>query len=237
MTLTLENLTKIAPGGHKDILAATVEAHNEYAVKYGIDTPLREAHFLAQLAHESAGFDTTVEYGGKDTKYAPWYGRGLIQITWEDNYKKFTAWCKANGFNEAPNFDSVEGRDKAAEFPWAYLGAIYFWSSHNINVKADADDIVGVTKIINGGRNGLESRKAFLLRAKQVLGLVAAPVTRSVTDIQNRLITLGYRITATGKMDQFTEAAVRVFQKMNGLKPDGDPGPKTQAVLFAHVNS
>ena len=28
------------------------------------------------------------EYGGWNTRYAPWFGRGYVQLTWEENYKR-----------------------------------------------------------------------------------------------------------------------------------------------------
>lgn len=48
------------------------------------------AMFLAQLIHESGGFQHSKEIGGGaghayGTRY---YGRGFIQLTWEDNYRK-----------------------------------------------------------------------------------------------------------------------------------------------------
>ncbi|XP_065075149.1 uncharacterized protein LOC135698926 [Ochlerotatus camptorhynchus] len=48
------------------------------------------AMFLAQLIHESGGFQNREEDGGGagqeyGTRY---FGRGFIQLTWEDNYRK-----------------------------------------------------------------------------------------------------------------------------------------------------
>jgi putative chitinase len=40
---------------------------------------------------------------------------------------------------------------------------------HGINAAADADDIIRVTKAINGGLNGLAEREACLARAKELL--------------------------------------------------------------------
>ncbi len=37
--------------------------------------------------------------------------------------------------------------------------------------NADADDILTITKKINGGTNGLDSRKAYLIKAKKALGI------------------------------------------------------------------
>jgi putative chitinase len=49
--------------------------------------------------------------------------------------------------------------------------ACWFWATKKINAKADADDVVGVTRVINGGTNGLEDRKDYLRRAKFFFGL------------------------------------------------------------------
>ncbi|KAL9708017.1 hypothetical protein quinque_011535 [Culex quinquefasciatus] len=45
------------------------------------------AMFLAQVIYESAGFHYREEIGGASKKYAPYYGRGYIQLTWDYNYR------------------------------------------------------------------------------------------------------------------------------------------------------
>ena len=44
-----------------DIVKAIVENEEELSIHYEINTPLRWAHFLAQIAHESGGFTVTEE--------------------------------------------------------------------------------------------------------------------------------------------------------------------------------
>lgn len=54
-------------------------------------TPLykQTAYVLATVYHETAKTMAPIsEYGGQNTRYAPWYGRGHVQLTWEDNYKR-----------------------------------------------------------------------------------------------------------------------------------------------------
>jgi hypothetical protein len=51
------------------------------------------AYCLATAWHESAfTMQPVVEYGGEEylrsKPYYPWYGRGLVQLTWEENYRK-----------------------------------------------------------------------------------------------------------------------------------------------------
>jgi putative chitinase len=47
--------------------------------------------------------------------------------------------------------------------------ACIFWQKKNCNKFADQDDILGLTKAVNGGTNGLPERKIALARAKAIL--------------------------------------------------------------------
>lgn len=87
-------------------------------------------------------------------------GRGLLQVTGRANY----AHC-----GEALGLDLIEYPDLLIEPAYAARAAGWFWSSRNINACADKEDIVGVTRIVNGGVNGLDHRKAWYARAKEVL--------------------------------------------------------------------
>jgi putative chitinase len=42
----------------------------------------------------------------------------------------------------------------------------WFWDVHSLNDLADQDDVVAVTRRINGGTNGLADRRRKLARAK-----------------------------------------------------------------------
>jgi len=54
--------------------------------EYNINTCIRKIHFLAQVYHETDRFRTTLEYA-TNKSYKPYFGRGLMQLTWESNYK------------------------------------------------------------------------------------------------------------------------------------------------------
>lgn len=240
--LTLTQLKKLAPYGNEAILKNTVIAFNEYADELGINKPLRKAHFLAQLAHESAGFRTTKEYGGPSKRYAPWYGRGLIQTTWQENYAEFYEWCVKEGFQDVPEFFTAKGREEVARFPWAFLCAIWYWESRNLNELADEDNVRAITKKINGGYNGLDDRIMYLNKAKKIFNVkindTDAPSGTLVgdftaEDVQKALVKRGYKVTVDGKIGPKTISAIKMFQKTNGLVPDGLVGPKTAKVLFS----
>ena len=55
-----------------------------------------------------------------------------------------------------------------------------------------------------------------------------------VVEIQDCLIQMGYMEEITGVYDDATVAAVKAFQRANGLNPDGVAGSRTLALLFGY---
>jgi predicted chitinase len=140
-----------------------------------INTPLRIAHFMAQLGTESAGLvyweeiASGSEYEGRkdlgntqpgDGKR--YKGRGPIQITGRSNYKA----C-----GTALGLDLINNPTLLIQPQNGFRSAGWYWDSRNINAKADADDILACTRAVNGGTNGFDSRKAYLAKAKKALGI------------------------------------------------------------------
>jgi len=138
--------------------------------EFGIDTKERQAMFLAQIGHESGGMHYTTEIWGNTAAQISYEGRkslgntetgdgfkyrgrGLIQVTGRSNYTQVAA---------ALGIDCVNDPDILAEPVNAARSAAWWWKSRNLNKYADACDIVGCTKVINGGTNGLSQRKAWL---------------------------------------------------------------------------
>lgn len=120
------------------------------------NNPNRIAMWLAQIGWESDNFNATEEYA-KNGSYAPYIGRTWIQITWQSNYADFGKWCAARGLIDDPNF-FVANPQALADPKWASIGPAWYWTVQRpqINGLCDAGDLVGVTKAINGGTNGLE---------------------------------------------------------------------------------
>ncbi len=139
-----------------------------------INTPLRQAHFLAQVGHESAELRYTEELasgaayeGRKDLGNTQtgdgvrFKGRGLIQLTGRKNYIAFGKFISQN-LLEHPEVVATDARLAVDVAKW-------FWTQHRLNPLADADDVVTITHRINGGENGLDDRKVKLARAKWFL--------------------------------------------------------------------
>lgn len=136
---------------------------------YQIDTTLRENHFLAQIAHESGEFRYLKEiasgraYEGRmdlgnnqQGDGIRFKGRGLIQITGRTNYAHLSRDLGMDFLAQPVLLETPE---------YACLSAAWFWNSKNLNVWADKDDFLTITKRINGGTNGLEDRQMYLERA------------------------------------------------------------------------
>lgn len=63
--------------------------------KYNISTCIRKIHFIAQAFHETDRFRTTTEYNAAHKPYAPYIGRGLMQLTHKSNYKIYDAYSNS----------------------------------------------------------------------------------------------------------------------------------------------
>jgi putative chitinase len=252
MTITPAVLKKIAPNARSRIIEPAAPLLEEWMPKLAIVGELRQAHFLAQLAHESDGFRTTVEYasgaayeGRQDLGNTEpgdgrrFKGRGLIQCTGRANYREFTAWMWERD-TSAPNF--VEQPELVAEMPWAVLSALWFWSTKALNHWADQNDLRAVTKRINGGFNGLADRARYLTRAKEALaepavlnqavGLRRGAEGEPVRELQANLLRLGRKVVVDGQFGPATERAVVQFQRDHQLTADGIVGPKTAAEIL-----
>lgn len=99
---------------------------------------------------------------GEGWKYR---GRGLKQLTGKDNHRA----C-----SRGLGVDLVENPDLLLEPTYAARSAAWFWSTNNCNRFADAGDIEGLTKKINGGLIGIEDRKRRYASAEQALFLAMA---------------------------------------------------------------
>jgi len=96
------------------------------------------------------------EASGDGYKYR---GKGFIQITGKNNYRDLT---KATGT------DYVNNPEKLLIEADALISALWFWSNNRLNRFSDKDDIVGLTKAINGGVNGLVHRTKLTAEYKKI---------------------------------------------------------------------
>ena len=88
-------------------------------------------------------------------------GRGLIQLTGRDNYTWFAASLEISVEEAAEYLQTFEG---------AAQSACWYWEQNNLNRFADANDVKGLTRAINGGYIGLEDRIKHTEHALHILG-------------------------------------------------------------------
>lgn len=87
-------------------------------------------------------------------------GRGLIQLTGKYNYEQFAQYAGLYLTEAIEYLETPRG---------AVHSACWFWHKNNLNRFADVQDIEGMTRVINGGRNGLQDRINRYNFALQVL--------------------------------------------------------------------
>jgi putative chitinase len=206
MELTLQQLKQLLP--KNPYVEHWHKALAQLFPDYEINTPQRMAAFIAQCAHESAGFMILREnlnyrwqtlrkifpkyfptdelaqryasmpnrqeaianrvYGGRmgngpeesgdGFRYC---GRGLIQLTGRDNYAWFAA---------SLSITPEEATEYLSTFEGAAQSACWFWETNKLNQWADKNDIITLTKRINGGTIGLDDRIKHYEHALHVLG-------------------------------------------------------------------
>jgi putative chitinase len=190
MQITKPILLRAVPTTYIPRVDEFVASFNQWNIPFGIDNPKRLAHYLAQVFHESgalryveeiasgAAYDTgakaialgnTPEKDGDGQKYK---GRGFIQLTGRANYQAFKDY-------DLCTEDVVAHPEKVAEFPLNQVASMWFWQTHGLNELADKDDggMIGeqicrkITKVINGGTNGIANRLYLYRRFKRELGL------------------------------------------------------------------
>jgi predicted chitinase len=139
----------------------------------GITSQQRAEMFLGQVLHESVALRYFEEiasgaayegrcrdlgncHPGDGVRYK---GRGPIQLTGRANYR----W--AGGRLGLPLEQHPE---LAARHDIGWRIAVLYWTSHGLNALADHGDYEAITRRINGGMNGWESRKAYLDRVRRV---------------------------------------------------------------------
>lgn len=107
------------------------------------------AYMLATSFHETARTMQPIrEFGGTKARYAPYYGRGFVQLTWKAGYAKA---------GKVIGVDLVANPDRALELPIAtrilFDGMIVGWFTGkklSDYIGGAKCDYVGARRIING---------------------------------------------------------------------------------------
>ncbi|MDH6252771.1 putative chitinase [Chryseobacterium sp. H1D6B] len=177
---------------------------NSLFTKYEINTCLRKLHFLAQVYHETDRLRTTLEYA-TEKDYKPYFGRGLMQLTWKSNYKVYKEYsgvdcvkdyetiaddlyyaCDSAGWYwKQGKVLSVGKRWKGPADPPIYVknqnpdypkSTITYqdgtktvkYGTVDLGLIADDDKIDLISYLVNGGSNGLQERRNYVITLKTI---------------------------------------------------------------------
>lgn len=254
--ITKEMLRKLAPTAKEEIISHLATHLDAQLAAYDIGSYLRVCHFLAQAAHESAGFRTLEEFasgaayeGRKDLgNNRPgdgkrYKGRGIFQLTGRANYRVMGAKLGVD----------LEGKPELASDPMISIKtACEYWNSRKLSIYADLDDVRTVTRLINGGYNGFDDRKHYLQRVKTIiprdikLSTVKAPEPPKVADpfagviidtsnwppLPKDPLNPPIVVADLGDVSDYVEdLQMMLFRKGYKIMTDGNFGPRTEAAV------
>jgi len=160
-------------------------------------------------------------------------GRGYIQLTGRFNYTRFAENINKDIDDTIAYLETVKG---------AVHSACWYWDEAGLNSFADRRDIVTVTRRINGGYHGLDSR---IMLFNQVIDMMDAghddnglgermdivlqygDRRHDVKDLQRAL---GLKVD--GWFGENTKTAVKKFQRKIGVTADGVADQYTLTKLY-----
>lgn len=187
--------------------AALAPAFTTALTQAGCTTVNRAAMWCAQIGHESLGLrymeeiasgaayegrrDLGNTHPGDGRRFK---GHGPIQVTGRANHAACSKWAHARGLVPTPTY-FVDHPAELAGTQYGFIGAVWYWTTRNLNAYADRGDVLGATKIINGGTNGYPDRVARWNRCKGIGsgllagGITLTPVVPNVAGISAGIIT------------------------------------------------
>lgn len=133
-----------SPEGVADQLALALAAAPDMADRRTV------AAIVGESAQETDWMCSLVEYGGPRTRYAPYFGRGCIQLTWRNNYVGFGQWLHSLGVVADPAV-FVNNPDLVTAWPYPWLSAIYYFVRHIDQGYVQSENWNAVSGLINAG--------------------------------------------------------------------------------------
>jgi len=184
--MNAKHLNQIMPNLSAEKASVFYPALADAMHEFEINSPGRQAAFIAQLAHESTelrymeeiasgvAYNGRADLGNTESEarmYAsqggsspgPYFkGHGPIQITGFNNHRD----CSLALFGD----DTLLTNPRLLTEPViGCRGAGWFWKSNGLNEMADKAQFGSITRRINGGYTGLDDRCKYWARALVIL--------------------------------------------------------------------
>ncbi len=145
---TVDQLSKICPEASRQNLIKYFPLIAREMVAGNLLTKNQLVAILASIYVETRSFAPIKEAGASGARYAPYVGRGFLQLTWKDNYIKAG---KALGVDLVNNMDLAMQPELAAKI------TVWDWrhgNSTSIEAYAERQDWQNVRSILNAGSPG-----------------------------------------------------------------------------------
>lgn len=176
-------------------------------------------------------------------------GRGFLQITGRSAYREM---------GRRIGLDLENNPSLAGEPIGALMTAAAYWDSRKLNTHADQNNIERITKLINGGQNGLADRRAKLAKALEIWGegdsrgglrrsgpvdagdgtLAYGDLGPEVVEVKRMLSALGYEgFVMDEDFSKATHLAVASYQIDRGIPGNGIVDAETRRSLMQDAAS
>lgn len=152
-------------------------------------------------------------------------GGGIKQLTGRSNFTRF---------GQSIGMTAEEAADYVRTKKGAFESACWFWKTNGLAKFADADDIDGMSRKVNGGNIGIEDRRARYNRAKTILNSISnapTPVNPQITDAVTTKPQTPSVVTPTTLQRGSTGESVRRVQRALKIAVDGVYGITTEAAV------
>lgn len=186
--ITAVQIRKMASGPVNEAnMNSFLDGLNTYGPTIGLDKAWRIAQYIPQMMHESGDFrfdheiwgptpaqkryETRTDLGNTAAVDGDGYlyrGRTGVQITGKSNYRQFRDWCRET-FPKLDVPDFVKYPDLVNTDPWEGIAPLWYWSTRKLNKYADQGNNEMISRVINGGYNGLQDRLTRYTRVGLVL--------------------------------------------------------------------
>jgi len=182
----IQCIPRNSPAGLVPLATATARIHrwgvgiNGMVRKFVLNSRLRFTHLLAQVWAETGYLRLTREAGADSARYAPYIGRGLIQITWQDKYENYNQFARVTrdggaNFNLELIATDTYHAGNSSGFYWVskdYLDPQDIETRNLSRIADEGNDSNAIGKLclwINGGGNHYDHRHIHFFFIERIL--------------------------------------------------------------------